>query len=443
MSLSPAGAFTVRKHFLKLIRIIVRGLLSILDIFVAVPLTILILVEAVIFRIVNRTRRKRIALLVPGADLTSIHRKYGTLNVYFRDNPSNYFEHCYRFLMGPNNCRLELREDFTVYERKIPANVMKLTYLAKLVLEISALTLRNRVAILHARDPYYCGLVMWAVSNITRTPFCVSLHADYDLAYATTGRSESQVILGSRAIAKKLERFVLSHAPMVLPIRESIAKYAIGSGARPDRIRIIPHGIDLTPYKSDDGTECRKLFQLDDKKVVCSVGRLTKYNYPYDVIEVARLINQKRNDTIFFMVGIGSERSNLEAKCRELNLTDSVRFVGFQPQQMIPSIRMMADVNLCLMAGFSLIEACAAGRPVIAYDVDWHYELVKNGETGYLVPEKNVEAVAEAICQIIDNPERSKVLGENARRLAFERHSMEKTNEIKVRAYEELLRLQG
>jgi glycosyltransferase involved in cell wall biosynthesis len=138
------------------------------------------------------------------------------------------------------------------------------------------------------------------------------------------------------------------------------------------------------------------------------------------------------------MVGDGPEKSNLEAKCTELNLTTAVRFVGFQTKENIPTIRMMADVNLCLMAGFSLIEACASGRPVVAYDVDWHSELIKDGETGRLVPVGQVEAVAEAICDLLDNPEKSASMGQKARELAFERHAIENTDQMKIRAYEEL-----
>jgi len=318
-----------------------------------------------------------------------------------------------------------------------------MTYIAKLILEISVLTIRKRVSILHARDPYLCGLVMWVASKVTCTPFCVSIHADYDLAYAISGKLESPVIWGSRAAAKRLERFILSHAPMVLPIRTSLAKYAIRNGARRQSIRIIPHGIDMTPYRLRNLTNYRKLLRFGRKRIICFVGRLSKYNYTDDVLEIAHRMTQRRDDVVFLLVGDGEEKLNMEARCRQLNLTDVVRFVGYMPRETIPDIRRMADVNLCLMAGFSLIEGCAAGRPVVSYDVDWHSELVRNGETGYLIPEHNVKAAVDAICRLLENPRRSRAMGENARRLAFEHHSMEKTDEIKVRAYKELLRFQS
>jgi glycosyltransferase involved in cell wall biosynthesis len=426
---------------LRAVRAIGLAILCMADAAIAVVLCFVALLMTIPLHLLHRTKLKRIAFLVPGADIASIHRKFGTLSVYYRDNPANYFEHCYQFLFGaPNNSKLELRNDFTVYERKLPLSVLTMTYLLKLVVEISVLVDRERIAILQARDPYSCGLVMWAVSRITNTPFCVSIHADYDKAYALSGRTDAPVYWGSRKVAKMLERFVLSHAPMVLPIRDSIAENAIKNGARPDRIRVIPHGIDLTPFTASVVPNFKKMLHVSDRKIICSVGRVNKYNYAEDIVKIAKRMKEKRDDFVILVAGDGDKRQELENRCRELNLTGVVRFVGFQPREVIPSLRRIADVNLCLKGGFSLVEACAAGRPVVSYDVEWHYELVKNGKTGYLIPENDVDSAVEAICELLDNPIKARAMGENARRLAFGRHGTQKTDQVKIRAYEELLR---
>ena len=91
------------------------------------------------------------------------------------------------------------------------------------------------------------------------------------------------------------------------------------------------------------------------------------------------------------------------------------------------------------MAGFSLIEACAAGRPVVSYDVEWHSELVKYKETGFLLKENDVDGVFDALDWILEHPEESNAMGQKAKALAFERHDLKITSATKIRCYSEIL----
>jgi len=139
------------------------------------------------------------------------------------------------------------------------------------------------------------------------------------------------------------------------------------------------------------------------------------------------------------MVGDGEERESLEDLTHSLGLDNSVMFLGMQPWRRAMQIRLLSDVSLCLMAGNSLVEAAVATTPLIAYDVDWHYELVKNTDTGFLLPEVDNEGAAEAVIRLLDDPELAKKLWQNARKLAIERHSIEKVRQIKIDFYEELM----
>ena len=90
--------------------------------------------------------------------------------------------------------------------------------------------------------------------------------------------------------------------------------------------------------------------------------------------------------------------------------------------------------------GFSLIEACAAGRPVVSYDVEWHSELVKSNETGFLLKEHDIDAVVEALDWLLEHPSESDAMGERAKTMAFERHDLKNTSAVKVGVYSELLK---
>ncbi|MBI2875338.1 MAG: glycosyltransferase family 4 protein [Candidatus Tectomicrobia bacterium] len=387
------------------------------------------------------SHRPRSIFLVPGANIQDIYRKYGTLDVYFQDNPDNYFERCYRFLFcGDNHATYELKPGFIVKDRKAPWDRPWFCYLLRLVVEISLLVRKEGITVLHARDPYLCGLVMLLVSRITSVPFCVSLHADYDEGFRIGGAESSFVLFGSRRLALRLERFVLARAGRVMPIRESLAQYAIRHGAEPSKIRVIPHGIELGAFARGPDPTLKAEIGLAGKRVVSFIGRLSRENYVYDIPEIASQVARERSDVVFLLIGDGREREGIEAQCRAMHLNGVVRLLGFQPRGRIPDLRMISDVNLCLMGGFSLIEACASGMPVIAYDVDWHHELARNDETGYLLPEHDVAGAARAILFLLQDPDRARQMGENARRLAFERHSQERAAGIKVACYEELQR---
>lgn len=94
---------------------------------------------------------------------------------------------------------------------------------------------------------------------------------------------------------------------------------------------------------------------------------------------------------------------------------------------------------MCLMAGFSLIEACASGRPVISYDVEWHRELVKDGETGFLIKEHDLDSLCKAVIYLLDHPSVADSLGKSARNLAFQNHDVKNVSKIKNCLYKELI----
>jgi glycosyltransferase involved in cell wall biosynthesis len=86
-----------------------------------------------------------------------------------------------------------------------------------------------------------------------------------------------------------------------------------------------------------------------------------------------------------------------------------------------------------------LLEAASCGRPIIATDVPGCRETVHNGENGILVPLKNSIALASAIKELINNPEKRKSMGMNGRRLVESEFSEEIVVNLTKKAYQELL----
>jgi glycosyltransferase involved in cell wall biosynthesis len=118
------------------------------------------------------------------------------------------------------------------------------------------------------------------------------------------------------------------------------------------------------------------------------------------------------------IVGDGEERANLEARCRDLGLTN-VRFAGFQNQSVLPRYFHLADVFVLPSRhepwGLIVNEAMAAGCPVIvSSDVGSGPDLVTNGVEGYSYPVGDILALTSALSRVLASPETASAMGEAA-----------------------------
>ena len=293
--------------------------------------------------------------------------------------------------------------------------------------------------LIRATDPYWTGLLAWAVSSMTGIPFCISIHSDYDKCLVLDPERGAPRVLRSRRLAKWLEHFVLRRAQNVMPISAYVAKSALTNGAHQDAIRLIPHGIDLELFSRPKTGDQDKLGLPDDRLIISFVARFSKHKFVFDALELARRLHRNRDDFVMVMVGSGEEEGPVMDTVQSEGLGDCVRVLGFQPRDVVAAVRRNSAVSLCLLDGFSLIEACAAGRPVVAYDVEWHSELLEPGTTGFLVPEGDVEALTDRVNWVLDHPTEAARMGTEARRRAVQRHSLDTASQRRRSHYSEML----
>ena len=296
---------------------------------------------------------------------------------------------------------------------------------------------REKISLIRATDPYLMGLIGLYYGKLFRLPLVVSIHSDYDKRYILDGAKGSFTLLGSRRLAKRLEYFVYRHADRVLPIREYMKRDIENLGIVPgEKIQVFPHGISFHVFDETPVVDIHRYFGIpEEKKIVSFVGRLSHENYIDEIISVAQRVIASRDDVLFLLVGGGNEYDRLTATVRH----EGIFFTGFQEKEIVVNVRRQSVLSLCLMGGFSLIEACAAGRPVIAYDVEWHGELVREEETGYLPREHDWGTVAQRVDCLLDQPELCDMMGRRARELAYERHELRNTTKVKQDIYKRLL----
>jgi len=307
--------------------------------------------------------------------------------------------------------------------------------------KIVQLVKKEKIDMIRANDPYWMGLFAYIASRVCKIPFCVSIHADYDKLMELDKNISIVTIFGSYELSKRLERFIYSKASLILPIRETLKEKAVKKGAKPDKVKVIPHGIDLSPFDCPPTHNIYQHLKINpDIKIISFVGRLAQENYIDDILETVRRLGKKRKDFLMVLAGGGKEENKIRTEVAANPLLQRhLLLTGFQSREVCLDLRRVSKASLCLIAGFSLIEACASASPVVSYDVEWHSELVKNNETGFLVKEHDIEGVVDSLNWILDHPDESKAMGQNAKVLAFKRHDLKNSSAIKVSYYSEIL----
>ena len=197
--------------------------------------------------------------------------------------------------------------------------------------------------------------------------------------------------------------------------------YLVNSGAVADglvtrerlpaaKIRVVHNGIDLTrlPPFSLDRVVARRAAGFDpQRRLVAQVGRLTaQKDYPTFLAAAARVAIEVA-DVDFLVVGEGELRSELEAEVGRLDLGGRVRFLGLRHD--VPALLGAVDV-LVLTSRYEglpnvVIEAMATGAVAVATDVGGARELLVSGETGFIVPPGDAQAVADAVLAVLRAPE--------------------------------------
>ncbi len=166
-----------------------------------------------------------------------------------------------------------------------------------------------------------------------------------------------------------------------------------------------------------------------------------------DLIRAFYLFLKKRPpDTkdVLDIYGKGSMSGSLQQLINSLNLKGKAFLRGAIPNTDVPDVLNNMDV-VCLPSisesfGVSAVEAMACGIPVVASDADGFLETVKNDVTGFTVPKRNPEAMAEKIYQLEQNSELRRKMGEAGRKYVMQFYDLNKNVEIMESTYNAVIR---
>ena len=222
-----------------------------------------------------------------------------------------------------------------------------------------------------------------------------------------------------RALNVRLQRFLWNRADRLLAVSGELAdRMTTRVGVRRDRIEVIPNGVDTERFGQIARQKARAALSLPpDAFIVVAIGRLVEVkNYPL-LIDAARQLRDYGRDALFLVAGEGPLRSDMEQRISAAGLNDRVRLLGVRNDT--PELLAAADafVLTSWSEGMSntILEAMAAGRPVIATRVGGNPELVVENTTGFLVRPDDPAELVHALGTLAGEPELTRDMGERAR----------------------------
>lgn len=245
----------------------------------------------------------------------------------------------------------------------------------------------------------------------------------------------NKLFLGTeRYLAKRTDALVAVSGA----IRDELLRLGIGDAPR---WRVIPLGFELPDAPAVNRLEARASLGLPaDGPAVGIVGRLVPIKNHVLFLEAARRVLERRPEVRFVVAGDGELRTALEAEGSRM-LADRVRFTGWVPS--LPALYEALDVVVLTSLGegtpVALIEAAAAGLPVIATDVGGVADVVVDGETGFLVPSGDAGLLADRIADLLGDPDLARRMGDAGRRRIATVFSPDVMADRVAGLYEELL----
>ncbi|HEY7380439.1 MAG TPA: glycosyltransferase family 4 protein [Gaiella sp.] len=237
------------------------------------------------------------------------------------------------------------------------------------------------------------------------------------------GRTGSLVF---KAIETALARATDALVAVSPEVRDELVRIGVAPAVKFVVVRL---GIELEPRvrSTEDRAEVRRRLGIaPDRFVVGWFGRMTTVKRTGDLIDALAALRARGVDGLLLLVGDGDDRDRLEQRAHEHGLARSCLFLGYQ-EDVAPWFAVCDAVVLTSAnegTPVTIIEALAAGRPVVVTNVGGVRDVVEEGVTGFLVRAGDTDAVAERLEAIAHDPDRRTRMGEAGRSRVLTRYAV-------------------
>jgi glycosyltransferase involved in cell wall biosynthesis len=245
----------------------------------------------------------------------------------------------------------------------------------------------------------------------------------------------------------RCERFAAKRCHRLISVADAMTDLMVDAAVAPvEQFTTIYSGMETEPFihaRQMREASREELGITPNEIVIGKIARLFRLKGHDDLLSTAALVVKEVPQAKFLLVGDGVLREQLENRVTELNLSNHIIFRGLVSPELIPKQLAAMDilVHTSLREGLArtLPQALLAGVPVVSYDVDGAREVCQDGVTGYMIPARNIEQLADRIIKLCRNPEERSTYAATGQRLCEARfHHQVMTRKIR-QLYEEVL----
>jgi glycosyltransferase involved in cell wall biosynthesis len=231
-------------------------------------------------------------------------------------------------------------------------------------------------------------------------------------------------------VFRAIETMLARVTDRLIAVSPEVRDELVGLRVAPrSKFEVIRLGIELEPrvhFAGDTAEVRRRLGIPSEKYVVGWFGRMTAVKRTDDLLTMLTGLRERGIDALLILVGDGTDRAELEQRAHDLGIARSCLFLGYQDE--VAPWYAICDVVVLTSASegtpVTIIEALAAGRPVVSTRVGGVPDVVEEGETGFLVRRGDTHAMAERLELLARDPERARAMGEAGRARVLERYAV-------------------
>lgn len=330
--------------------------------------------------------------------------------------------------VGPEDFRVG-SVGFVAWGNTPPSSVRAVTALARIW--------RAQVpALVHAHGSRAAVAAHWGLRLAGRrdTPLVLSVH----------GLATPFHRLPRRLVQLAMERWVCRRAAAVIAVSHAERAQLLGVRlAAPTELVTVPHGLDLDAFAAlgapDRAVARHCLGVANDARLVVAVCRLDRPRDFPTLLRAFRAVVGKSAQARLLIAGDGPMRAEIESLIAALDLRREVRLLGWQKD--VAAVYAAADVCALTSSGWeafglSAVEAQAAGVPVVVTDVGGAREVLRPGESGFLVPACEPAELGDAILRVVEDPQLQAAMGRAGREFALTQFAREPMVERMMQVYE-------
>jgi glycosyltransferase involved in cell wall biosynthesis len=257
--------------------------------------------------------------------------------------------------------------------------------------------------------------------------------------------SEINDIISGLSVRRHVNKLrILSWAiDLICPVFKKQEDVLIRRGIAKNKIATLYKGINLRRFSENLGSKglFEQLKLKKTEKIVITVASLIERKGIEYFLKAASIVLKINHETQFLIVGDGPLRRHLEDFSRQLSIEHKVHFLGSRND--VHAILSISDIfvlpSLSEALCIAIIEASAAGKPIVATKVAGNPEVVEEGVNGFLVAPRDSTALADAISQLLNNEPLVKNMGEEGKKIALRKFSIEKMINNYLNVYCKLL----